>query len=454
MFDDLMTLELIIGVSILSVILRGVELSTLRASIGILFLVEMIIIGGYINTGCANFFVINYWTIICKFIILVSSYSVLLMGIRQETLISPALSGPTLVLVLVLSSLLLVSSINWLAIYLSAELQTLVSSILVALNRKGVYSTEASIKYFVLGAVSSGLLLLGCVLLYGSTGSISIQEINSNLIADVGKVLITISLLFKLSVTPFHMWAPDVYEGAPTIVTALLITAPKVGIFSILIQIGPVTNVTLVCAIASIVCGAIGGLNQTRVKRLLAYSGIGHVGFILFGAAIGSFESIQAGLVYITIYVLISICSFCLLLLLDLTEDLIVEMIDRSKLDLVISLTLVFVFFSAVGVPPLSGFLSKWLILLSGLSSGYPLICSIVVMSSVLTGAYYLRVVQIMYFKMKLSLSVWRVIFKGRRQIDLKRSVLIGWTLFIVLFLIYFPNLILQVTHDGTVSLY
>jgi len=150
--------------------------------------------------------------------------------------------------------------------------------------------------------VSSGLFLFGCALLYGLTGETSIQGINSAVGTDVGKILITISLLFKLSAAPFHMWAPDVYEGAPTTTTALLATVPKIGVFSILVQIGPVTNVVLVCAVLSIVYGAIGALNQTKIKRLLAYSGIGHMGFILFGIAIGSFESIQASLIYMVIY--------------------------------------------------------------------------------------------------------------------------------------------------------
>lgn len=161
--------------------------------------------------------------------------------------------GVLLILIVALSSLLLVSSISWLSIYLALELQTLTLFILAAIRRDSAYSTEAGLKYFVLGAVSSGLFLFGCALLYGVAGEISIQGINSVLTADVGKILITVSLLFKLSVAPFHMWAPDVYEGAPTLITALLAIVPKVAVFSILVQIGPVTNVVLVCAVLSVV---------------------------------------------------------------------------------------------------------------------------------------------------------------------------------------------------------
>lgn len=295
-----------------------------------------------------------------------------------------------------LSSLLLVSSVNWLSIYLAIELQTLTLFILAALKRDSAYSTEAGLKYFVLGAVSSGLFLFGCALLYGLTGETSI---NSMLSGDVGKILITISLLFKLSAAPFHMWAPDVYEGAPTTTTALLATVPKVAVFSILVQIGPITNVVLVCAVLSIVYGAIGALNQTRIKRLLAYSGISHMGFILFGVAIGTFESIQASLIYMVIYVIMSICSFSIILSVAPRWGLLVEFSGLSRENPGMAATLALAFLSTAGVPPLAGFLSKWLILLSGISSGYYLICIIAVISSVIAGVYYVRLVQTIYFQ-------------------------------------------------------
>jgi len=269
------------------------------------------------------------------------------------------IGSPILILIVAFSSLLLVSSINWLSIYLALELQTLTLFILAALKRDSSYSTEAGLKYFVLGALSSGIFLFGCALLYGLTGETSIQGINSILTADVGKVLITISLLFKLSAAPFHMWAPDVYDGSPTTITALLAIVPKVGVFSILIQIGPVTNVVLLCAVFSIIYGALGALNQTKIKRLLAYSGITHMGFILFGVAIGSFESIQATLIYLIIYVIMGICSFSIILSLKLTKDLIVELSGLSRENPVIAFTLALTFLSTAGVPPLAGFLSK-----------------------------------------------------------------------------------------------
>lgn len=464
--------------------LYGINLSTLKILIGMLIISVVISLNGadtndiiwwpcYITNGLL---ITNCWIIISKIIIIIGSISILLMGynpntptgsISEKSNIHQALTRnfDILILIVVLSSLLLVSSVNWLSIYLAIELQTLTLFILTAIKRNSAYSIEAGLKYFVLGAVSSGLFLFGCALLYGLIGETSIQGINSTmcnknqfihsmLTADVGKILITISLLFKLSAAPFHMWAPDVYDGAPTMITALLATVPKIGVFSILVQIGPVTNVVLICAVLSIIYGAIGALNQTKIKRLLAYSGIGHMGFILFGVAIGSFESIQASLIYMVIYIIMSLCSFSIILALNLSKDLIIEVSGLSRDNPLIGLTLAFAFLSTAGIPPLAGFLSKWLILLSGVSSGYYLICIVAVISSVIAGVYYVRIVQIIYFQADYPILIWQKVLKKDKSIDLSKSLLIGSTFFVILFLIISPNFLLQITHDATISLY
>jgi len=455
------TPEVLLSIVVLSLVLYGINLSALKLSIGVLLIIGIMIglndiehFQPWLWDSVNGLLMANCWIIISKFIIIIGSISLLLMGTEENIMVRPQLSSSILILIVALSSLLLVSSVNWLSIYLAIELQTLTLFILTALRRDSAYGTEAGLKYFVLGAVSSGLFLFGCALLYGLTGETSIQGINSLLTADVGKILITISLLFKLSAAPFHMWAPDVYEGAPTVITALLATVPKVGVFSILVQIGPVINVVLVCAILSIICGAIGALNQTKIKRLLAYSGIGHIGFILFGIAIASFESIQASLIYIIIYVIVSICSFTIILSLSLTKDLIIEISGLSRDNPVIGLTLALTFLSTAGIPPLAGFLSKWLILLSGISSGYYLICIIAVISSVVAGVYYVRLVQLIYFQANYSILIWQKILNKERRLNLSKSLLIGGTLFIILFIIFSPNFLFQITHDATISLY
>lgn len=467
--------EILLSFVVLILVLYGTNLSILKVSIGTLFIIGVVTIQLWVGGFYVNDYLIwwtdgllltNSWIVISKIIIVVGSMSLLLMyrPMHQEVVSYEFQDRGTnegswiiLILIVALSSLLLVSSVNWLSIYLAMELQTLTLFILVAIKRDSAYSTEAGLKYFVLGAVSSGLFLFGCALLYGISGEISIQGINSVLTADVGKILITVSLLFKLSVAPFHMWAPDVYEGAPTITTALLATVPKVAVFSILVQIGPVTNVVLVCALLSIIYGSVGALNQTKIKRLLAYSGIGHMGFTLFGIAIGSFESIQASLIYMIVYVIMSVCSFSIILSLNLTKNLIIEVSGLSRDNPVMASTLGLIFLSTAGIPPLAGFLSKWFILLAGVSSGYYLISIMIVISSVIAGVYYVRLVQIIYFPFgsgEYSMLIWQKVLKKEKRIDFSKSVLIGLTFFIILFLIISPNFLLQITHDATISLY
>lgn len=465
--------EMLLSFVVLVLLLYGINLSILKVSIGALFIIGVVTIQLWVGGFYVNDYLIwwtdgllltNSWIVISKIIIVVGSVSLLLMytPMQQEEASYEGRgtnegSWIILILIVALSSLLLVSSVNWLSIYLAMELQTLTLFILAAIKRDSAYSTEAGLKYFVLGAVSSGLFLFGCALLYGVSGEISIQGINSVLTADVGKILITVSLLFKLSVAPFHMWAPDVYEGAPTITTALLATVPKVAVFSILVQIGPVINVVLVCALLSIIYGSVGALNQTKIKRLLAYSGIGHMGFTLFGVAIGSFESIQASLIYMIVYVIMSVCSFSIILSLNLTKNLIIEVSGLSRDNPVIALTLGLIFLSTAGIPPLAGFLSKWFILLAGISSGYYLISIMIVISSVIAGVYYVRLVQIIYFPFgsgDYSMLIWQKVLKKEKRIDFSKSVLIGLTFFIILFLIISPNFLLQITHDATISLY
>ncbi len=459
--------EILLSLVVLCLVVYGIRFSILKLSVIILLLIAIIV--GF-NTIALDFFdnlqiigygditngllITNSWIIISKFIIIIGSISILLMGICEAILTKSYQSFSLLILILTLGGLLLVSSINWLSIYLVIELQTLILFILTAIKRDSAYGTEAGLKYFILGALSSSLFLLGCGLLYGFVGETSIQAINSILNIEVGKILITISLLFKLAAAPFHMWAPDVYEGAPTIITALLATVPKVGIFSILVQIGPVINVILISSVLSIIYGAIGALNQTKIKRLLAYSGIGHMGFILFGVGISTFESIQASLIYMIIYIIITICSFSIVLSLNLTKNLIIEISGLSRDNPVLGVTLAFTFLSVAGIPPLAGFLSKLLILLSGIFNGYYLISIIAVVCSVIAGVYYVRLVYLIYFPIDYSILIWQNVLIKQKNINFSKSVIIGITFFIILFLIISPNFLLQVTHNAAISLY
>lgn len=210
-------------------------------------------------------------------------------------------------------------------------------------------------KYFTLGALSSAFFLLGCVLFYGATGEGSVQSTGG----DLGKVFITISLLFKLSAAPFHMWAPDVYEGAPTSTAAILAVLPKVSVFSILVQVQPAFHLVLICSFISIISGALGALNQTRFKRLVAYSGIGHLGFVLFAFSIGSLGGLQASFVYLLAYVVMSLCLFSSFLYCGPRKEFLWGLSAVSRDNPGVALVLSLVFLSTAGIPPLVGFLGK-----------------------------------------------------------------------------------------------
>nr|YP_009158771.1 NADH dehydrogenase subunit 2 [Crella elegans]AKO90228.1 NADH dehydrogenase subunit 2 [Crella elegans] len=451
--------ELLLSLVVLILVVYGLRGGILKVSIMLLILV--VLISFWLRPELT--FIINYvvngllltsgWVDMSKGVLVISCAALLLLFSYKSQEKESGDSWIMLVLIVLLGSLLLVSSVNWLSIYLALELQTLTLFILVAKKKTSAYSTEAGLKYFVLGAISSGLFLFGCTLLYGVSGETSIQGINSVLIGDVGKICITASLLFKLSVVPFHMWAPDVYEGVPTLTTALLATMPKIGVFSVLVLVGLISNVVLFCGVLSIIYGAIGALNQTKIKRLLAYSGIGHMGFLLFGVAIGSFESIQASLVYMVLYVLMSICVFSVFLSLKLTRALIIEVGSLSRENFVLALTLALTFLSIAGLPPLAGFLGKWLVLLSGVASGYYLICMAIVVASVIAGVYYVRVVQIIYFP-NYFLLIWHKVINRVGIMNLRKSIILGVVSFLIFFLMISPNWVLQMTHDTTISVY
>lgn len=453
--------EILLSLIILILILYVVKFPIIKLSIVLLLIVGWTSllywiffdrwVYDYIFNGLL---VVNSWVIILKLIVILCSLSILLMGIYEPDLKQSYDSFSLLMLLLVLGGILIISSVNWISVYLAIELQTLVLFIQVTLKKDSPYGSEAGLKYFILSALSSSLFLFGCALLYGLTGEVSVQGVNSILTVDVGKILITISLLFKFTAAPFHMWAPDVYQGAPTIVTALLATVPKISIFSILLQIGPVINIVLLSSIISIIWGAIGALNQANIKRLIAYSGINHMGFILLAIGINTFESMQAGLIYIIIYLITTICTFSIILSLGLKKNIIVEVSGLGRYNPVKGITLALIFLSIAGVPPLAGFLGKLLILLPAISNNYFLISIVVVVSSVIAGVYYVRLVHLIYFPVDYSLLVWQKILNKPQNETFGRSVLMGVCLFVLLFLLISPNFLLQLTHNATISLY
>lgn len=303
-------------------------------------------------------------------------------------------------------------------------------------------------KYFSLGALSSAFFLLGCGLFYGVTGESGVQSVGG----DLGQVFVTISLLFKLSAAPFHMWAPDVYEGAPISTVAVLAVLPKVSVFSILVQVQPAIHLVLVCSLVSIVLGALGALNQTRFKRLVAYSGISHLGFVLFAFAVGTPGSLQASFVYLLVYVVMSLCLFPAFLVSEPRREFLWGLSAVSRGNPGVALVLALVFLSTAGIPPLVGFLGKWVVLLSGLSSGYFQLTLVVVAFSVIAGFYYVRLVQLIYFPIDFGVLLWqRALFQGASA-SLALALLVSAACYLVVFTLALPGLPLQLGFWATVA--
>jgi NADH-quinone oxidoreductase subunit N len=388
---------------------------------------------------------------------------------------------PLLILITTLGMLLLVSSKDLITFYLAIEIISLSSYILATIRRNGQFSTEAGIKYFLLGAVSSGILLFGASLIYALSGETSFQGIStfmwfsSGANDSIGAMFILVAILFKLAAAPFHMWAPDVYEGSPTIVTAFFAIVPKIAIFGILIQFifGPFLGIfselqplLLFSAIVSVLIGSIGALNQTKFKRLVAYSAIGHTGFILLGIATGSLDSLQASFLYIIIYIIMSLNLFTFALSTfgvshnDFGEtNFLSQLSGLSRSNPLLAITMSLCLLSIAGIPPLAGFFSKYLVLLSLISNGFIIFSIIAIIASVIASFYYVRIIKIAYFKdssdfhfKNLSNLFISSSAHDTSNISLISSLILGSTFFFILTFMFFPNPLISFTFDALSS--
>lgn len=326
---------------------------------------------------------------------------------------------PVLVLLATLGMMMMVSANDLLALYLGLELQSLALYVIAAFKRDDVKSSEAGLKYFVLGALSSGMLLYGVSMLYGITGSTGYGAIATALKAEgtttnigliVGLVFVLVGLAFKISAVPFHMWTPDVYQGAPTPVTAFFAGAPKVAAMALLIRFtqGAMADaatqwqqIIIFLAIASMLLGAFAAIGQTNIKRLMAYSSIGHVGFALVGLAANSTAGTAGVLIYLAIYVAMTLGTFACILSMrrggENVED-ISELAGLAKTDLRLAVILGILMFSLAGIPWLAGFWAKWYVLLPAIEAKLYVLAVIGVIASVIGAFYYLRIVKIMFF--------------------------------------------------------
>jgi NADH-quinone oxidoreductase subunit N len=324
---------------------------------------------------------------------------------------------PVLVLLSTVGMLLMASANNLISLYLALELQSLALYVLAAFRRDSVFSAEAGLKYFVLGALSSGLLLYGCSLIYGFTGTTSFTGIAAILQSErsigliFGLVFLLSGIAFKLSAVPFHMWTPDVYQGAPTPVTAYLAAGPKVAAFAMLIRVvmdafpaaaGDWKQIVIAISVGSMALGAFAAIGQTNIKRLMAYSSIGHVGYALVGLSTGTPEGIQGVLIYLAIYVPMTLGTFACILAMRRggthVED-IAELSGLSRRQPMLAFMLAILLFSMAGIPPLAGFFAKFYVFLAAIQSGLFWLAVVGVVTSVISAFYYLAIISKMYFQ-------------------------------------------------------
>ena len=363
-----------------------------------------------------NSVVIDHMSSLMKIITLIGAFLVLVISSAYLTSFKIfKIEYPVLILSSVLGMMVMISSNDLMVFYMGLELQSLALYVLATFNRDQLKSSEAGLKYFVLSALSSGLLLYGCSLIYGFSGSTNFNVISSQLnsneyVLTFGIVFILVGLAFKISAVPFHMWAPDVYEGSPTSVTLFFTMVPKIAALTVFIRFLYVPFLNLIdqwqmiiifLSIASMLFGAIAAIGQTNIKRLVAYSSIGHIGYTLAGLATGSNEGIQSSIIYISIYVIMNLALFSCLLMLKRNDQYYEDIDDLSGLSKnhpLLSLSLLVILFSLAGIPPLAGFFAKFYIFKAVIEQSMYFLAIVGLLSTVIAAFYYLRIIKIIYF--------------------------------------------------------
>ena len=322
---------------------------------------------------------------------------------------------PIIILASTLGMILMISSYDLIVFYFGLELQSLGLYILSSFRRDDEKSTEAGLKYFVLSALASGLLLYGCSLIYGFTGSTNFEVISANLDgsntgAVFGIVFIIVGLAFKVSAVPFHMWTPDVYEGSPTSVTSFFALVPKIAALAVFIRFMYVPFINVInqwqiiivfLSIASMILGAVAAIGQNNIKRLMAYSSIGHMGYALAGLATGTNAGIQSTIIYLTIYLVMNLGAFGCIFMMK-RENVFYENINElsglSKNHPVLSLSFLIILFSLAGIPPLAGFFAKFYVFMSVIEVKMYALAVIGLVTTVVSAFYYLRIIKVIYF--------------------------------------------------------
>jgi len=422
---SLATPELIIAVGAMVLLMIGVY-SGERANLTVTGLAVAILIGagawmvfmGGEGKAFGNAFISDPFARFMKVLTLGGSVVTLIMSVgfaKAEKF--DKFEYPVLIMLATLGMMLMISANDMIALYLGLELQSLALYVVAAINRDSVRSTEAGLKYFVLGALSSGMLLYGVSLVYGYTGNTGFEAIATALSGGerqlglvFGLVFVLAGLSFKISAVPFHMWTPDVYEGAPTPVTAFFAAAPKMAAMALLVRVTvgafePIAadwqQIIVFVAIASMVLGAFAAIGQKNIKRLMAYSSISHMGYALVGLAANSAAGVRGVVIYMMIYLVMTLGTFAFILAMRRKDGNVEQIDDLSGLSVtnpMMATILTILMFSLAGIPPLAGFWGKWYVFLAAIDADLYALAVIGVLASVVGAYYYLRIIKIMWF--------------------------------------------------------
>ena len=418
--------EIILAIGALALLMLGVftgekSLRTVSALAVLLLAAAAAVLPGYRDTVVTfgGMFVSDSFGGFCKILILLGSALSIIISVdylERENL--KRFEYPVLIVLATLGMLMMVSSNDLIALYIGLETQSLALYVMAAFSRDSARSTEAGLKYFVLGALSSGMLLYGSSLIYGFTGGTSFSLIAAAVSGSgpvpigvlLGLVFVMAGLAFKVSAVPFHMWTPDVYEGAPTPVTAFFAVAPKIAAMALLVRtmFGAFPEISdqwqqilVFLSIASMVVGAVFAIVQTNIKRLMAYSSIGHVGYALMGVATGTPDGVKSVLVYLAIYLAMNVGAFALIIAMrrkDGATESIADLAGLSRTRPAMAFALAIFMFSLAGIPPLAGFFGKFYVFIAAIEANLTFLAVIGALASAVSAFYYLRIVKVMYF--------------------------------------------------------
>ena len=466
---DFILPEIFISLAIMFLLILGVFKKNSSNIIHYLSIVCLLITGiliinnpsGTQVTLFSGSFIIDNLSSFMKILTILGGASILLIS-KKFLKISKIflIEYPILILSSILGMLVMISSNDLMVFYIGLELQSLALYVLASFNRDQLKSSESGLKYFVLSALSSGLLLYGCSLIYGFSGSTNFDIISNTVNSNhygltFGIVFILVGLSFKISAVPFHMWAPDVYEGSPTPVTLFFSVVPKIAALTVFIRFlyVPFINmmdqwqpIIIFLSIASMIFGAIAAIGQKNLKRLIAYSSIGHIGYALAGLSVGTNEGLQSSIVYLSIYIVMNLGFFSCLLMMkknDLYFETIEDLSGLSKNHPILSLCFLIVLFSLAGIPPLAGFFAKFYIFKSVIEQSMYFLAIVGLLSTVIAAFYYLRIIKVIYFD------------EQREKYDTDHSnwLKVSLTLSTLLILLYFifPSKLLEIVSSISV---